>query len=102
MQIDYVLVGLDWAEPVMQFIFHVTCSCIPHAYVLYFQYTCYIGNVLGLFLWSPSLSLFFLFTLVMSMAPKRKSALSRNPLRFRVSFSFDPTPTSIWFRDEDA
>ena len=62
-----------------------------------------IWNVLGL-LWlsfSPSLPLFS-FTLVMSMAPKRKSALSRNPLRFRVSFSFDPTPTSIWFRDEDA
>ena len=28
-----VLVGLDWAEPMMQFPLHVTCSCIPmHTY----------------------------------------------------------------------
>ena len=35
--IDYVLVGLDWAEPMMQFTLHVTCSCIFHAYVLHFN-----------------------------------------------------------------
>ena len=34
--IDYVLIGLDWAEPMMQFLLHVTCSCISHAYVFYF------------------------------------------------------------------
>ena len=40
---------------------------------------------------------------VMSMAPKRKSALSQNPLRSRTSFlSSDPTPSHIQFRDEDA
>ena len=33
--IDCVLVGLDWAEPMMQFNLHVTCSCISHAYVLH-------------------------------------------------------------------
>ena len=44
-----VLVGLDWAEPMMKFLLHVTCSCISHAYVLYFQYTCYIWNASGLF-----------------------------------------------------
>jgi len=49
------------------------------------------------------LSLSFLFTLVMSMAPKRKSAPSRNLLRFRASSSsFDPTPSHIRFRDDDA
>ena len=47
--IDYVLVGLDWAEPMMQFTLHVTCSCIFHAYVLHF-------NILAIFemFWSFS------------------------------------------------
>ena len=40
--------------------------------------------------------------LFVSMAPKRKSAWSRNPLRFGASTSFDPTPSHIRFRDEDA
>ena len=48
-----------------------------------------------------SLSLSFLVTLVMSMASKCKSNLSRNPFRSGAS-SFNPTPSSIWFRDEDA
>jgi len=48
---------------------------------------------------SPSL---FLFTLVVSMTPTHKSALSRNPLRSGASSLFDPTPSFIWFRDEDA
>ena len=36
------------------------------------------------------------------MALKHKSTLSRNLLRFRASSSFDPTRSSIRFRDEDA
>ena len=37
------------------------------------------------------------------MALKRKLALFQNPLRSRASTSSsDPTPSSIWFRDEDA
>ena len=48
------------------------------------------------------LSLSFLFMLVVSMAPKRKSAPSQNPLRSRTSSSSDPTPSHIRFRDEDA
>ena len=37
------------------------------------------------------------------MAPKRKFALSQNPLRSRASTSSsDPTPSAIRFRDEDA
>ena len=52
------MVGLDWAEPMMNFLLHVTFSCIPHAYVLYFQYTCYIWNVLRLFWLFLSLPLF--------------------------------------------
>ena len=48
-----------------------------------------------------SLSLSFLVTLVMSMASKCKSTLSRNPFHSGASSS-NPTPSSIWFRDEDA
>ena len=36
------------------------------------------------------------------MAPKCKSTPSRNPFRSETSTSFDPTPSSIQFRDEDA
>ena len=51
---------------------------------------------------SFSLSLSFPFTLVVSMAPKRKFVLSRNPPHSRASSSSDPTPSHIWFCDEDA
>ena len=70
-----------------------------------------LPSTLGLYIWtiwSFSDRLFlplslFSFALVMSMAPKRKSALSQNPLRSTASTSsFNPTPSSIRFRDEDA
>ena len=32
-----VLVGLDWTEPMMILLFHVTWSCIIHAYVPFFS-----------------------------------------------------------------
>ena len=47
---------------------------------------------------SPSL----LFTLVMSMAPERKSTPAWNPLRSGASSSSDPTLSHIQFRDDDA
>ena len=85
----------------MQFLWHVTCSCISHAYILsfsiYLLYLKYFGTFL---IFSLSFPL-FLFTLVVSMAPKRKSTLSRNPLRFGALSSSDPTPY-IRFHDEDA
>ena len=40
--------------------------------------------------------------LVVSMTPKCKSTLARNPLRSGASSSFDPSPSTIWFRDDDA
>ena len=86
----------------MQFPLHVTCSCISHAYVLSFQYTCYIWYCLGLF-WLSFLSLIlFLFTLVVSIAPKRKSTPARNPLHSRASSSSNPTLSHIRFHDDDA
>ena len=97
-----MLVGLDWAKPMMLFILHVTCSCISlHMYsqfnIFWYIWTAWdFSDCLSL---SPSL---FLFMLVVSMAPKRKSALSRNPLRSGASTSSDPTPFHIRFCDEDA
>ena len=44
----------------------------------------------------------FLFTLVMSMAPKRKSTSARNPLHSGASSSSDPSPSNVWFHDDDA
>ena len=85
----------------MLFILHVTCSCISHASVLSFQYILIYLNCLGLFLLSLSHPLFS-FTLVMSMAPKCKSTPSQNPFCSRASSSSDPTPSHIWFYDEDA
>ena len=86
----------------MQFVLHVTCSCISHAYVLSFQYTWYIWCCLGIF-WLSFLSLpLLLFTLVVSMAPKRKSTPAQNPLHSGVSSSSDPSPSNVRFRDDDA
>ena len=49
-----------------------------------------------------SLPLSFPFTLVVSMAPKRKSAPSRNPLHSGASTSSDPTLSHIQLCDKDA
>ena len=43
-----------------------------------------------------------LFTLVVSMVPKRKSTLTRNPLHSEASLSSDSTLSHIQFRDDDA
>ena len=43
-----------------------------------------------------------LLTLVVSMAPKRKSTSARNPLHSSASSSTDPSPSNIRFRDDDA
>ena len=48
-----VLVGLDWAEPMMFILLDVTCSCIFHAYVPFFLYI----NLCWYFSLSLSLSL---------------------------------------------
>ena len=68
-----------------------------HAYVpssLYiFIYCC-----CWYFFYSLSLSL----ALVCSMSPKRKFTLSQNPLHFGASSSSDPTPSFVWFHDDEA
>ena len=44
----------------------------------------------------------FLLTLVMSMAPKRKSTPAQNPFRSDAFSSFDPSPSNVRFCDDDA
>ena len=93
--IDYVLVGLDWAEPMMQFLLHITCSCISHAYVLYFSIYLLYLNCIGDSLIVSFFPLSILFTLVVSMAPKRKSTLARNLIHSNASSSPDSAPLSL-------
>ena len=107
-----VLVGLDWAEPMMFLLLHITCSCIFHAFIpsfLYILLLICVGTFMFLSL-SLSLSLTLslslslslsLYALACSIAPKRKSAPSRNPLRFGASSS-NPTPSHDRFHDEKA
>ena len=99
---DCVLVGLDWAEPMMLFILHVTCSCIPMHTFFPFNISWYIWIVFGTFLivfLSPSL---FCLRYSVSMTPKFKSTPSLNPLCSAASTSSNLIPSSIWFHDEDA
>ena len=57
-----------------------------------------LGTFLIVFLSLP----LFLFMLVVSMAPKRKSTPTWNPLHFGASSSSDSAPLSLQFRDDDA
>ena len=102
----------------MPLILYITCSCIFHAYIPSFLYIL-ILNCLVLFCLSFSLSLSFVSY---SMAPKRKSTPSWNPLRseasssssssistpsqnllsFGASSSSNPTPSYVRFHDEKA
>ena len=86
----------------MQFLLHVTCSCISHAYVLYFSIYLLYLNCIGDSLIVSFFPLSILFTLVVSMAPKRKSTLARNPLHSDASSSSNSAPFSLWFCDDDA
>ena len=100
--IDYVLVGLDWIEPMMQFLLHVTYLCISHAYVLYFSIYLLYLNCFGAFLIVSFFPLSILFTLVVSMAPKHKSTPAQNPLHSGAFSSSDSAPLFLRFHDDDA
>ena len=72
------------------------------------MHTYYLFNILVIFeLFGTFLIVFlslplFLFTLVVSMAPKHKSTPARNPLHSDASSSSDFAPLSLRFRDDDA
>ena len=65
---------------------------------IYLIYLKLFGTFLIVFLSLP----LFLFTLVVSMVPKRKSTPARNPLRSGASSSSNPTLSHIRFHDDDA
>ena len=93
-------IGLGWAHDAISFAYHMFMHfpCIRTIFLIYLLYL----NCFGTFLIvSFSLPL-FLYKLVMSMAPKRKSAPSQNPLRSGASSSSDLTSSHIRFHDEDA
>ena len=73
-------------------------------HMYFFSHILTILNCFGTFLivsFSFPLPL-FLFTLVVSMAPKHKSTPAQNPLRSRASSSSDSIPLSLQFRDDNA
>ena len=75
---------------------HSPCICTSfHIFLL-------VWTVLELFWLSLSFSSLFLVTLVVSMAPKRKSTLAWNPLHSGASTSSDHAPLSLRFRNDDA
>ena len=83
-----VLIGLDWAEPMM----YLLCMSYVHAFSMHlyvFSHILIIVNYFGAFLIVSFFSLFILFALVVSMAPKRKSISARNPLHSDASSFFD-------------
>ena len=71
-----------------------------HTYLLFNIFD--IIDVAWDFFYCSFLSLpLFLFTLVVSMAPKRKSTPAWNPFRSDASSSSDPSPSNVRFRDDD-
>ena len=62
----------------------------------------FIFELLGTFLIVFFSLPLFIFTLVVSMAPKHKSTPTWNPLRSGASSSSDSAPLSLRFYDDDA
>ena len=92
-------IGLGWAHDA----FYIACHMFMHfSYIrtLFSIYLLYLKCVGTFLIVSPSL--FLSLSLVISMTPKYKSAPSQNPLHFGASSSSDPTPSHIWFCDEEA
>ena len=82
----------------MFLLLYVKCSCIFHAYVPFF-FSLIDINLCWYFSVYPPLSLSL--SVNCSMAPKRKSAPSRDLFHFGASTS-DSTPSHVRFYDEKA
>ena len=92
--------GLGWAHDAICFACHIFMHfpCIRTFFSIYLILLMLLGSFLIVFLSLP----LFLFTLVVSMAPKRKSILTWNLLRSGASSSSNPSPFNVRFRDDDA
>ena len=83
-----MLVGLDWAEPMM----YLLCMSHVHAFSMHlyvFSHILIIVNCYRAFLIVSFFPLSILFMLVVPMPSKRKSIPARNPLHSGASSSFD-------------
>ena len=100
MQSLCVLVGLDWAEPMMYLL------CMSHVnafsmHMYFFSHIFTIENYFETFLIVSFSIPLLLVTLVVSMAPKRKSTSVRNPLHFGAFSSSNHAPLSLRFCNND-
>ena len=93
-------IGLGLAHDAISFACHMFMHS-PSIRTLFSIYLLYLNCIGTCLIVSLSLPL-FLFTLVVSMAPKHKSAPSWNPFHSGASSFSDPTPSHIRFQDEDA
>ena len=93
-------IGLGWAHDAFCFACHMFMH-FPCIRTL-FSYIWYIWIAWDFSNFSSLLLPLNLFTLVVSMAPKRKSTPTRNPLHSSASSSTDPSPSTARFRDDDA
>ena len=94
MQSLYVLVGLDWAKPMM----YLLCMSHVHAFSMHlyvFSHILLIVNCFGTFLIVFFSLPLLLVTLVVSIAPKRKYTPARNPLHSGASSSSNHAPLSL-------
>ena len=93
-------IGLGWAHDAISFachmFMHFPCIRSPLLNILV------ILNCFGAFLIVSFFPLSILFTLVVSMVPKRKSTPARDPLHSGASSSSDHAPLSLHFRNDDA
>ena len=92
--------GLGWAHDAISFACHMFMH-FPCIRSLLFNILV-IFELLETFLIVFLSLLFFLFMLVVFMAPMHKSTPIRNPFRFGASSSSDSAPLSLPFRNDDA
>ena len=98
-----MLVGLDWAMPMMCLFLYVTCSCIFHAYIPLYFFFLSLVVMCPVFFFFPFL-LLSLSRIDCIMTPKYKSTPAQNPFRGSGSFtSSNPLPLlHVRFHDEKA
>ena len=92
-----VLVGLDWVEPMMFLLLHVTCSCIFHAYIPIFSFLL-ILTVFGTFM---CVALSFFLSASLLYGTKEQVHFVLEPSLFQAS-TFDFTPSHVRFHDDKA
>ena len=101
MQSLCVLVGLDWVKPMM----YLVCMSHVHAFSMHlyvFSHILLIVNYFGTFLIVFFSLPLLLVMLVVSMAPKCKSAPAWNPFHSDASSSSDHAPLFLRFHNDDA